>query len=375
VGRPLLFLAVLLVACGSACGSFGEAEDEARPPDTAPPSTDGGHSGPDAAAVDTCREEEKTTPRHCGRCGRDCGGGGCVDGECTPYPVVQAPSAWYLAVDATHVYWTSRDPSVYGAAGSGEVQRAPKLGGATPDTLAVDPNAFDLAVVGPAVFFSSFGGAAGTTSGVYRTSAVPGSDAAVGVADIGVEVLAQGDKAYVITRGDPNAIHSVDVTGTATPFATFGTTENRTEGLASDGEYLYWADHRDVGSVARIKLTGGMVQTVVSGIAYPRRIAVDAEFVYWVADTRPAIERARKTGGLAALVLAADVGYGRVIADARHLYATIDREGRVIRMDKDGANVRTVAPGLGHPVGLAQDDVAIYFSDCSPGGSVWRMVK
>jgi hypothetical protein len=52
--------------------------------------------------------------------------------------------------------------------------------------------------------------------------------------------------------------------------------------VAVDSAYVYWANESDPGSVFRIPLQGGVVETLATGQVSPYAIAVDASSVYWV---------------------------------------------------------------------------------------------
>lgn len=90
---------------------------------TGPLACDSGLAACGAACVDL-----ESDPDHCGRCDRACGSP-CSQGLCEPTPVapdVEDPQA--IALDDTHVYWTTA---------GGAVQRAPKAGGPV-QTIAED---------------------------------------------------------------------------------------------------------------------------------------------------------------------------------------------------------------------------------------------
>lgn len=65
-----------------------------------------------------------------------------------------------------------------------------------------------------------------------------------------------------------------------------------------------------------------------------------------------------------------------MILDGQNGYVTAEGEGTVIRFIKTGDNAGgvIVAKDLKLPCGLAQDEMAIYFTERF-GGKIWRMVK
>jgi hypothetical protein len=71
-----------------------------------------------------CETELESNARHCGACGRDCQGGACSSGKCQPVPVITASGVTGLAIDDTHVYWTTG-----GSAPDKTIQRVARAGG------------------------------------------------------------------------------------------------------------------------------------------------------------------------------------------------------------------------------------------------------
>jgi hypothetical protein len=362
------------VAIAAACSSFSSNDA----PSDAGIATDGGNGGGDANAdggvPETCTEEEKKTPKHCGRCGRDCGYGLCVDGECTAYKIVDNAQSWYVAVDETNVYWTSPDP------GTRKIMRAPKTGGTGVDVrTAID--AFDIAPLGSALFFTVVSGttAEGTFRGTLDGQGAPPEK----IADGGIEIAALGTKVYGLHVTTANQLFAVEATGAPTTLGgAFGTVNDAVEGIATDGEYAYLTKHLPApdGVVFRRPLGDGPPYLpIAEGVASPRRISVDDQFVYWTGNATTGgggVFRAPKAGGeQPKQLLKGEVGYGRVIVSGDRAYVTIEQESKVVRMNKDGSNPADAARDLNRPIGLAQDDKAIYFGENDPGGAIWRMVK
>ena len=101
---------------------------------TLPAPCEGGPTACATACIDL-----QSDPQHCGACGHDCLGAACRKGMCEPLVVASGlvePQA--IAVDDSHVYWTTA---------GGAVRRAPKVGGAvetlteeqdSPSTIVVD---------------------------------------------------------------------------------------------------------------------------------------------------------------------------------------------------------------------------------------------
>jgi hypothetical protein len=376
VRRGLLVVGALMIA--AACSSFDEANDSSD----AGPATDGGptsdanvDAATDAIAV-MCLPEEIGTQKHCGRCGRDCGEGSCVDGDCTAYRVQPAAFPWYVAVDGTDVYWTSHGL----VGGSGDVVRAPKLGGGAALSIWNSPGVFDVAVNGGSVFVTVVNDP--VEDGVFVMQTDGGGRGKL--AGVAVELVVGGAFVYTVTRSVAGSdIQMLELTKSAARVLASVPNENRQpEGLAVDGTNLYFLDHQPNGRIERVALASptnaGVVATVITTSDTPRRLAADATHLFWTSDsmTAPGIRRTEKGGGKGAEIIATnDIHYGRVIVDATHLYATVQNEGTVLRMDKDGTNVKVLKNGLDGPVGLTQDKTAIYFAEHGAAGGIWRVVK
>jgi len=168
--------------------------------------------------------------------GGDIGGGtGGAAGNVAGWPLtlVTGPenSAWDIAVDATHVYWTDRAARA--------VMRIPKEGG-TPETLAWPQE--DL---GRLAVDSNF---------VYWTNTLPSGD---------VMKLAIGG-------------------GTPVPVATG---QLRPVGIAVDATNVYWTNAGGstlgVGSVMKASLATGATVTLAANQEAALAITVDATSVYW----------------------------------------------------------------------------------------------
>jgi hypothetical protein len=112
-------------------------------------------------------------------------------------------------------------------------------------------------------------------------------------------------------------------------------------GLAVDDTYVYWTNWTDAqyGAVLRAPKTGGDVTVLASGLDYPVRIALDADYVYWTdtvsgAVANGSVMKVAKTGG-DPVVIAADQAHPYGIAvDATNLYWTNLYDGTVVMKRK-----------------------------------------
>jgi hypothetical protein len=71
--------------------------------------------GPALGDVATCVANFSIDTKNCGRCGRDCLGGACTDGECQPFVFLSQVDAREVAQDYEHVFWVTQgdDANVY----------------------------------------------------------------------------------------------------------------------------------------------------------------------------------------------------------------------------------------------------------------------
>lgn len=112
IGLAGIALLGVAVACSKILGIEPAQE---RPVGGDGPNTDGaivdgtGGEGKDAQPEASCKSDTQTDPKNCGACGRDCRGGKCEAGTCTPVVLLFGqtnPTA--LAVTNEGVYWVYR---------------------------------------------------------------------------------------------------------------------------------------------------------------------------------------------------------------------------------------------------------------------------
>jgi hypothetical protein len=340
--------------------------------DVATPPLDGGCSGANL----------QTDPKNCGTCGHDCLGGACMAGVCQAFAIVPAQfGAAEMAVDATHVYWSSvsngqvlkaakdgsgvvvlvtdpdltpvavtiDDTSVYWAdnSGGGSVQACPKTGcdgGARLVTEANLVNPVSVAVDGTHVFWAEYandtigrankldGGAFGylVTNLVYA--------AGVAVDDASV-YFGSSDTIGKLPLNAPTTSTS---DGDAGPFTVlYSGTSLDLSGLVVDSTNAYWTEANDPGAVEfapKVGVGSGVPTALGSNETYPWNIVVDATNVYWTAEGPD--------------------------SSTSKQYSTFVN-GYVATCPKAGCpqgGPTILANNLHNPRGIAVDDAAVYFT-------------
>jgi hypothetical protein len=339
-------------------------------------------SGFDAADADGGCEASTTDPLNCGKCGHDCLGGTCFQGTCRQVSILTGESApAYVAVDATHVYWSDDGPqtqAILGALKNG-TQKAP--------IVSFLQYANRVLNSGPFVYYN-----AEYNGSVARFDVSQGVNTVFAPANTpysptGLALSADAGTLYWLGQSDEGgvSIHAQTLPSGPQTVLSHDTDGRLAQGLAADdsalfftaGVYTTTTDHQNL---KRIDATGcpdaSSCGTIFHSGVYITAVAVDSTYVYWAEQntyggTGPIARRAKDidAGGYLALVPAAQ--YARfIMVDGPWLYwteyepATSDSGpvGRVGRVATDGTGGAVyLADHQAYPLGLASDATAIYW--------------
>ncbi|WP_394823868.1 hypothetical protein [Pendulispora albinea] len=362
---------------------------------------DGGTCGQDACdgpCIVDCGDAMVTDPdNNCGRCGRSCLGGKCVDGGCTPVLVSQEEYPVDVLVEPEpegYVYWaTGSEP-----ARSRIMRRAKSLG--KPPEIVAD---------GGAPFFSPRMGMQGgrlywltdeQTTSAHRTKVNWANKDGTSSQRFEVEgsagaVAHDGAAMYWTVYHPRAAVRRWPLGGDASTMATWWLDAKTSDAgartftalVAEPGpsERLFWLDSDGVHRIEK----NGAEPKLVSSAGSPSpglTLAVTKTELYFSTLTPQAIVRTNhdgqcpgKTTCPEVVVDSEFVGNARALTiEGNTLYWGNYPMGGLMRANLDGSRPTTLAtPEIGGVVGIALDDRAIYYvtSFFRTYGSVWRVAK
>jgi hypothetical protein len=172
-----------------------------------------------------------------------------------------------IAIDATHLYWTTLGPP-------GEVVSFPLVGG-TPTSLASTPGVggWNVAVDATSIYWT-------TPNGLLKAPLTGGTTTTVASTG-GAGVAVEANYAYVAAPDDYAVLRVPIAGGTVATLASGVYPLN----VAVDATSVYWPDGMSLtdGTIMKVAIGGGTPTTLISGLKGPTAIAIDATNVYWSA--------------------------------------------------------------------------------------------
>ena len=398
LGVPVASVAAVL-----ACSSFGEAantdaEGGATPDGEAEAATTDASTDPADASTSVCipvavepsdagedANCEGTgaatilgeSGKHCGRCGHDCLGAGCVNGVCNVVPLTtdELGSTSVTAATSTHLYYssTSGNPSppryVRRLAfddGGVEFLAIPSGTGYLHDTRieGASPAIYTVLSDRGVLFIPTDGGSESTV-------VADNSNVVLGLAVDAVNLYwLLGSALWGRARAD-------GVNASANFVIHSGTASSAATALIADGAKLYWAVREqllDGGTTTSIRVRGpGKNDTVSVHLpAVPDVIglAVDANFLYWSSPNGEIWRAAKATNALPELVTRV-TGARRfskgLAVDDNYVYAamSVDSQNGTVAMSL------VQAPKCGGPPRLLADDTLVGGGLIAAGGYLY----
>jgi len=252
---------------------------------------------------------------HCGACGHDCLGGECGEGACQPVLLSTGPArAFDVALDGTSIYWTSQ-----GAAGTstGEVRKISRIASGAATVLASgQPAPRGMAVDAVNVYWTNSGG----------------------------DTVMMAPKA----GGEPVVL----------------ATEQAARDMAVDDTHVYWTN--TTGEVMKAPIDMSDDPTVlVDGPAGPDGIALDAAHVYWVNRNNGQVSKVPidDPGAAPTVLLTGPLEATDLVVDDTHVYWSSYQSGKLLKIALDGSesSETVIAQGQASPFGLAVDASYVYW--------------
>ena len=138
-------------------------------------------------------------------------------------------------------------------------------------------------------------------------------------------------------------------------------------GIAVDGNYIYWADEGDSsnGSIGRANLDGtGANTSFITGAYRPYGVAVDGNYIYWTNDNST-IGRANLNGTGANQSFISEANSPRgIVVRGNYIYWANSATNAIGRANLNGTGVNTsFITGASSPFGVAVDDSRIYWGN------------
>jgi hypothetical protein len=335
---------------------------------------------PDASA---CSADLQSDSKNCGRCGRDCAGGGCTDGLCSAFSIADGQGETRaIQVRDGFVYWASYARGVISRLPAGLAANgvAPEIVvsqpgrnlvhfAAAPEGLAwlAGKNNVDAGASG--VFVADLdGGAATQVVAAGSTLNFLGR-----VATLGSTIFYTNNEAFTVNRVERNATGDTPLaTGQAQPF-----------GLALSSGFVVWsAGAGDAGTVSRMLPDGGEPTLLADNQGVPRDVSAFGARVYW-ANTKVGGDLRRATfgadGGAVVETFAPSGDNTRpwaAIEDGDRVFWTDYNLGRILTCPIAGctaAGPETFTKGVTQATYLASDGKFLYVA--TSGGSILRVTR
>jgi hypothetical protein len=307
-------------------------------------------------------------PLNCGAIGHDCLGGECVNGLCPAIVLANSqPSTDGIAVDDQYIFWTNSGTSQLNYT-DGSVHRANKADGSSPMAIAVgqaSPNAIILDTTN--VYWCNY------DTGDILTAAKDGTGLrtlATGILNVSGIVL-DPPRMYlglVINASTDGGIGFIPEDGGG--YAPLTTGQYNPQNILFDApsQHLFWSNYGSYvdgtgGSIVSLPVTGGTPERL-AGAMGTTELAYDGVSLYWNNSLPPdggSIGTLVADGGTATSLVSGLAGPGAVAVDAVHVYYA--DSGTIWRVLKDGTERISLATNQVEPGFMVTDETYVYWAD------------
>lgn len=220
---------------------------------------------------------------NCCSAGRECGGGSCVNGECTPETLASTQAVFGLALSGDRVFWNNGDQVVSVSREGGAQDTVGTVGDAgapsQPGRFAAnDTHVFFTDRDGPQIWSVPIAG-----GDMKPIAHVPNGKAGFG------QIAVTGNKVFWAMQDQPGGVWSAPANGEDVEASAVGdfTSPGATIGVAVDATHVYMTDALTSGLYRAPLSDLADVSSVGSlGGAVPGPIALDADRVYIVFDNQ-----------------------------------------------------------------------------------------
>jgi hypothetical protein len=364
--------ALLVAACGVDVRLGGGADDASPPVTDSGADDDGATDGSATDGIFDAPSDDATidAPAIDAGCGKDCLGGACVQGQCQPVLLADnLGGPFWIAVDATTVYWTERGRN---APTPNVVQRVAKDGtGLVP--LASENATFGAVAVDATNVYWSAQALSGTAKIVVEASPVGAAPAVTTVSHllgsfVPAGVTLDGTNVYFGTGteilGAPKGSADVPASDVLGGLVSVG-------GVASDGVTIFAAAPAGVRTTpSTIPAFAGGGTPLPGSPASVVDVALSGGRVFGAGGST--VWSLPQSGGTPLLYSTTESGPIGVTADAQRVYWTTTSDVRSAPVT--GGAVTIIATGYAGLAHVASDATAIYYADYG-GNRVWKLAK
>jgi hypothetical protein len=293
--------------------------------------------------------------------------GKCFGERCA---VVLAPPQvhpYAVAVNATHLYWTTAVDQPGTSTGPGTLMRVPTAGG-PPEELALDlVTPHHIVLDDTSVYWTSFAPVAG---GLLKMPLGKGPVTAIAANQDNCHGLVVAGSTAYFTNYSEGTVKKAPIDGHG-PITQLAGGQPCPTHVAVDATYLYWTNQVSPnGSIMRLPLAGGVPEPFLSNQAQPYGVVVDATNIYWTNTAGGTVMQMPLAGGAPITLAKGQVSpYSLVVDEGNVYFTTFDggQSGTIMKVPiGGGAPEAKLADATSY--NIAVDATSVYYTTFNAGG-------